>query len=240
MVHRPQQPRPPTASPSSQPDTAPPNAELPPVKVTSSHVIGVVICGAILSGATMSLIALLVVLSAVLVLFDASAAGLQRVDGKGGLLNMNPVGWGMVTALLFVLGWPLYLVARVMAGPSKGKMPLLIGVVLSGVLVFGAVGVSVIIPLVSPPVGAVVSCKGGPTGFACEVKRTSGRKPASACWQVRLNCMKSAPILANACADVSPDKPTPHLIPIADIKGLGACGKVKGMEVEVVSVKARE
>ena len=224
------------------PPTAPTqsDAELPPVKVTAMQVVGVVLVGGVLGGATMSVFFLLVLLCAILVLFDASAAGMQRVPDRKGLLNMNPVSWGVVTALLFVLGWPLYLVARFKAGPQKGNIALLIGVVLTGTLVVGGVGLTLARRFLNKPVAAAVQCKGGAKGLQCEVKQTTGTQNASVCWQVRLDCTNGKPALANGCADIAPDKPTAHFIPLAKIEGIGACGKAKAMHVKVVSVKPRE
>ncbi len=200
--------------------------------------IGVVVLGATLGGATMSPIFVLVLLTAILVLFDASVAGMQRVPGRKGLLNMDPVGWGGATALLFLLAWPLYLVARVRTGLDKGNRPLLIGVVLCGLLVLGTTGVSLAGAFLSPPVGATVQCNGGPKGLQCKVKQTSGNDAARVCWTVTMDCTTGKPATTEACVDVTPQKPMSHLIPLKEISGLQTCGKVKKMRVNVVSVKA--
>jgi len=57
------------------------------------------------------LILLVVIGTSIWVYFDAKALGAQKGKIKG-MLNMNPGEWFFVTLLLWIVGFPAWLVAR--------------------------------------------------------------------------------------------------------------------------------
>jgi hypothetical protein len=59
-----------------------------------------------------SIIFLVVVGSGIWVLIDSSRLGAKRGALGGGFLDMGPVGWFLVTLLLWIVGFPCYLAVR--------------------------------------------------------------------------------------------------------------------------------
>jgi len=53
-----------------------------------------------------------VIASAIWVAVDASSLGARAGRLNGGMLDMGPAGWFFVTLLIWIVGFPCYLVAR--------------------------------------------------------------------------------------------------------------------------------
>lgn len=60
---------------------------------------------------TQTLIGIVVVGTSIWVFFDARAIGVKKGQVSG-LADMGPTGWFIVTLLLWIIGFPLYLANR--------------------------------------------------------------------------------------------------------------------------------
>jgi len=58
------------------------------------------------------LIAVIIVVSALWVYWDATANKIGKIPGAGGLFNMSAGAWSVVTMFLWIIGFPAYLIKR--------------------------------------------------------------------------------------------------------------------------------
>ena len=132
----------------------------------AKEVLYLLVLAAGFGGALRTWIAAVIIVTAILVMFDARSAGIRKEEGKKGLLNMDPFGWGAVTLFLFVVGYPLYLVRRMGSAGKKGNPVLLALVCVGGVVVVLGLVFGIGRALLFPPVKAQVVCKGAAKRFA--------------------------------------------------------------------------
>lgn len=209
-------------------------------KVGLQQIAVVVLLGVGFLGMTRHWSAAVVMLTAIVVMFDASFAGMRKDPDRKGILNMDPLGWGLATVILFIVAWPLYIVARAKEVEKRGN-PILFAVV----CVFGAVVMlSSVLGVVAllrghTPIQASVNCKTSPRAIACDVKQVQGDKPGRVCWTVVLPCTSGGEAKASTCAESAPHKTVQHLIPEAEVQGLQDCGKLTGMKVLMDKIEER-
>lgn len=130
---------------------APPGVNLsvepPPEQRPNPHDVEKQAFGVAISGLIMAYFgAWLLVVCGVLVFVDAWLAGIYRWPGKKSFLNISPMGWGVCTHLLFILVFPIYMIARPRLKTRPGHQWVYIAVIAVGSLNTIALMLQVIYP----------------------------------------------------------------------------------------------
>lgn len=90
--------------------------------------------------------------------------------------------------------------------------------------------------------GARVDCgTPGPGGVDCEVRRTSGKGPLEACWDLNITCVNQAVMGAHECGQLAAAQSTVKVnMPVSSFSNQAACDAPKLGAVEGLSVRTVE
>ncbi len=107
--------------------------ERPDVVASNPHKLEFQLVGVVITGLFLAYLgAWLAVICGFLVFADAWTAGIYKYPNKKSFLNISPMGWGMVTHLIFLIGFPLYVIARNRLKTRPGKNSYYAGVIVTG------------------------------------------------------------------------------------------------------------
>lgn len=209
--------------------------------VGAKEIAIVVLLGLGLGGLSRHWTSIVVLVAAIVIMFDARAAGMRRDPDKKGLLNLDPLGWGLVNVVFFAIGWPLYIVSRAKIGVHRGNVVLFAVICNLGALVFASLGYGLVTGLRNgfsgPPPAATVQCKGDGVGLTCVIEQTQGKQPSRVCWTTEIACSSGTPVAASRCVEAAPGKSSEAKLTNADFEGIEGCGKLTGIQVKVDKIE---
>jgi hypothetical protein len=156
---------------------------------------------------------------------------LIAIDAKR--LGQSALRHVLFAALLWAIGFPVYMRRRALWGPPSRLAFAIVAVVLFGGLPF-------VRPFVLRDRASVRCAWVGTTvdeGLDCTLEHTQGFSPLHACWDVVLTCANGPGESAHACGAVSPGAFSHVAVRGSDFAGAQGCDRFTKVEIKNVVAK---